>query len=698
MVDDEQTPDGPEAEGPRRKTYTPPDESAVFTGSFPVVDEDALNSPIVASEPVAPEAPTQARAATDPPIRQSLSDTEIMARFQGPDAGTTAEMILELERQVSLRQDEEEAFTMWANLVRATRGDDAEAIIQRERIIFDGGELEDDELPQEKTEEAVLEEAEIPEGVAELVSEELTGKDSAAEELAVEEPAEVLASPEEVAPLEDLTVPEDQWPLQQARDEPEEASQTSEDVIPAQRVQSPVTAGLVWMWSASIAPVLGIVAGAFLISRGAGFLDAVIAVVAGGLIAGLVIALGARATASAGVATISLAAETFGSRGTLVPSAILVLLRVSVVALALVGAVGIAHRVLDISGLWPLERWIALAALGVVVVGATVALGILGGRVLRMALWISAGLGLAGLVGFVVVNLGVIASVSVDLAIGEPLALVGTVALVVSGLLVLFAHTGGDLSAVRPGSGRPVSGLLVALGALMPLAVMAVSSALVASANPRLALTLVTDPVGSLVVGLPSWYPAPALLVLVLPLIGFAAFLLFTAGRAAEVFVGAGRTRVGVAITGALAVIAAAAVVVFEVNVLAFFPDVLIAGGVVVAGWAGAFAAGAALATGRPAVSEQPSSVQPASVQPASVQFAPLVGMFVAIALGFGLISSGVSWLSWQGYLLPVLSQWGLIDLSPGAPGVFVALGVSALVALIAGLIARRKESVSSDD
>jgi hypothetical protein len=65
-------------------------------------------------------------------------------------------MMAELERQVFLKEEEEEAFTSWAQIVRNLRGDEAEPYIARQRIIFDGGDpsvLEEEELPEQLTDE-----------------------------------------------------------------------------------------------------------------------------------------------------------------------------------------------------------------------------------------------------------------------------------------------------------------------------------------------------------------------------------------------------------------------------------------------------------------------------------------------------------------------------------------------------------------
>ena len=76
MTDEPVDPGTPE--GPRRRTYEPPSEESVFTGSLPVVDESPGES----------EPPTPLNI-PDPPIRTSLSDADILQTFQDPSAGST---------------------------------------------------------------------------------------------------------------------------------------------------------------------------------------------------------------------------------------------------------------------------------------------------------------------------------------------------------------------------------------------------------------------------------------------------------------------------------------------------------------------------------------------------------------------------------------------------------------------------------
>ncbi len=96
-----------------------------------------------------------------------------MEKFGDPHAGSTADMMAELEKQVALKEQEEQAFADWENTVRHVLGDEAESLIARERIIFDGGDP--GPLESEETEEPVaeeLEEAPVDESESEVDAED----------------------------------------------------------------------------------------------------------------------------------------------------------------------------------------------------------------------------------------------------------------------------------------------------------------------------------------------------------------------------------------------------------------------------------------------------------------------------------------------------------------------------------------------
>jgi hypothetical protein len=587
-------------------------------------------------------------------------------------------MVLELERHVSLRMEEEEEFEMWANLTRATRGESADQIIRRERIIFDGGIPGPEPEPEPEPE---LEPEPEPSVLVELIAgvEPSVG----GEELVNQPPLESDTPMDEDKPAEeplDLegaeTDSDDQWPLGQKlepRTATEESLVDAEDGAPT----TGVTAGLLWMWASSLVPVVGIVAGAYLVSRGASVLEALVVLAGGAVVAGLVVAAGARMSGRLVADTLGSSRAVFGSGGAKVPSLSVLLIRLATISVLVVATVVVVTRVLEISGLWVWQTWIIQATSGAVVAGIILTLSILGGSVLRIALFSSAGLGLLGLAGFVALNLAGAAEINLGGFATNPLVLVGFSALVVSGFLVLVGTSSGDITALRPGSGRSIVPLVVAMGAVVPLVLASVIAAAVASTNPALGLTLVTDPAGSLVVGLPTWYPIPMVMVFGLPLVGFAALLVHSAGSGLGSLGLPLGHRGNTAVMGVLGVAGATVVVVTGLDVFEFFPDVVLSAGVILAAWAGAFAVEAVL---RISGTETPP-----------VRFAPLLGWLVSLGLGFGLVSSTVSWLSWQGYLFPVLADLGLIDFSEAHSGVFVALFVSALVSFIAGLGSRAK-------
>jgi len=697
MADDELAEN---SEGPRRKTYTPPAEDAVFTGSFPVVDDaDVDPSPL---GPVVPPValPTSAIA---PPVRTSLGDAEILAKFSGEVTGSTAEMMNELERQVTLREDEEEAFTMWANLTRATRGSEANKIIERERIIFDGGDPEllveapdDDvvdteevqaELPEPIPATIDIVEVELPEEAPDTVDSEPIPEEGHLPDSA-EEP--VTSDEIPVAESVDSPVGGDQWPLEQSESNVSAESRVASEEPAGARTHSDrigleatpdnhktlTRVGIFWLWWATLTPIIGLVAGAFFISRGLGVLETLAVVGSGAVISGLIIAASAYAGARTGLSTAHTSQLTFGRLGARAPSILLVLIRIALLGVLVLAAESLITRVVVLSNWWPFEMWIVRVAGAVVVGGIVITLGVLGGRVLRVALYVSAavsGLAIAGFVALSAPSIGVWAIDSWSASAPTVVAL-GSLALI--GFLLLFGHTGGDLARYSSGSAVGSVSALSGLIAVVPTVVFVAYVAWVAAAMPALASTLVSDPVGSFAGELPPWFPVPLILGLVVPLIILSALALFSGGLAT---LSAGlpvSRRAGTVILGALALGGAGAAIAFDHRISQYFPDVLYLVGVVLVAWGGAYAVDIAL--GRQRLAELKTDELPV------VRVAPLVGFVVAVALGWGLITSGVSWLFWLGYAFPLLSLAGLVDLSAAQPGVLVALVVASLISAIA--------------
>jgi purine-cytosine permease-like protein len=642
-------------------------------------DTDEFGAPVEPVAPIAPVVPAPS-AAVAPPVRTALSDDEILAKFRGGTAGSTAEMMNELEAQVTLREEEKEAFTMWENLTRATRGAAAEEIIARERIVFYGDTAE--------LLSVIEAEAALPDTIDEIEQE-------------AEDHIELEAiEPEEITSVEGA-VDDDRWPLRQAEGDvrPEVDGSVVVEENPV-KVSVPVldrtgweptaenqkvlsTAGLFWSWWATLTPVIGIIAGAFLVSRGLGLIETVVALGAAALLSGGIIAAGAYAGARTGLSTLHAAQMTFGRHGNSVPSALILVIRLALVGLLILGAETLTTRVVTNAGWWPFDLWILRAAVAALIAGIVVTLALLGGRVLRIGLYVSAALQALGIIGFVVLTAPALNFTGVGVWSSSALQVLALGSLALSGLLVLFGHTGGDLARYHRGGGRSAVATVSGLVAVVPTLVFVSYVAVVAIGTPRLAITLVTDPVGTLAAELPAWSPAPLLVGLVLPLIGLASLALFSGGLAS---LSAGVRVSRPVATSVFAVVSAGAVaaaIVFEQPVAIYVPSLLYVSGVVLAAWGASFAMDVVLGAKR--LDALATGTLPAW------RVAPLLGMIVGIAAGLGMITSSFSWLGWLGYLLPLLEMAGLSDLSTGQLGVLVALGFSGFVSAVTALVLRSK-------
>lgn len=682
-----------ESEGPRRRTYTPPEADEPFTGSLPAIGE--LVTPGAPSAP--PVNPTSALAA---PVRSSLTDLEIVVRFQGADAGSTADMMAELERQVNLREEEEEAFEMWANLTRATRGADAEAIVARARIIFDGGDPGPMVEPQPEPElqlvgddgVSVDGEAEIGQDTGDLETDAPIVEDVLEDVL--EDADEVLEEPEDLEPValqpvaEDETV--DQWPLVQ-----EPTAPANEDDLSAEPAHpsepsgvdgSPgskhgmSTLGAVAVWLSAVVPVLGLLAGSYFVVRGLGVLETFVALAAGGLLAGVLIAVAAGVATRNGVSSVGAAAATFGSRGNALPGSFLLVIRWAIAAMLVVWGASFVSRVIELSGLWPFDVAVLHPVSTGLIAVLAIVVALLGGKVLTVALWVGAGVGFVG-AGFFVWLSAPALTVTADIGLwtAEPLGVIAAGSLVLATLVLLFAPAASDWLQPREGTAPTTIQWIAGGAAVIPTVVLGTYAAWVSVSSPDWLPQLASDPVLIVAQNAPSWYPLPTALAMVVPVLVLAALALRSAGIN-TVAVGIRVTPRIATLLGALVVaLGLAAQVVFVHSLVAYLPHVLYTLGVVVLAWAAIFAVDT---VGTP---QQRTSGERAW------RFGPLLGFVISVGLGWGLLSSTVPWLAWQGYLLPVLASAGLIDLSAAQPGVLVAGTVGALVALVTRVVRARK-------
>ena len=700
MFDDESTSE--EAEGPRRTTFQPPAENSEALEPVTFVVNDAP------SDGPSEEARPAGAGYLPAPVRESLSEAEIFARFSAEGTTATTDMIIELEKQVTLKLDEEDAFESWMEIIRATREHDAEAIIDYEREIFDGGspaplvlpeapeptsteaDVSTDEADSESvgsesidateeavpTEEAASEEVVPPQSVEEPLEEsapETTGEDSAKDSAEVSPPAQAPKTGEH-------------WPLEQVA--------TETVAAPAGIEVASLHAGVgvltrTFSWLVALVPLVAISAGSFLVFQGLAVLEVAVAMALAGVIAALVVGQFSRPSSLSGASADIHSVSHLGRVGRPLLGGLALVLRSVLATVLVVLTATVLVDIIDESGFWtlvPWDFWILRAIAGAIVVGAVAALAALGGTVLRVAMFASGGLGLLGSLALIVLALpGLDTSMTLSWE-GEYMPVVAAASFLLAGLLLLLGVVAEDhskLAATDSPSRAP--GLISALVSVVPLSALVIFVSWWADSSPLTGLSLLADPVGAVVSDLPSWFPLPALAFLALPLLGLAALALHSAGAGVSLVGIPGQARhhrlaLGVVIAGVLA-----ALIATDFSVISVLPDFVYTLGVVVAAWAGTMVFTSLFSASR------------TDHHTPAVRLAPLLAALLGLGAGLGLVSSSVPWLSWQGYLFPLGEQAGLMDLSPAQPGVLVAFVLAALVSLLGELVTRATASSSKD-
>ena len=667
MTDETLDPGTPE--GPRRRTYEPPSEESVFTGSLPVVDESPGES-----EPPTP------LTIPDPPVRTSLSEADILQTFQGPFAGSTGELMAELERQVLLKEEEEEAFASWAQIVRHLRVEKAEPYIAHHRIIFDGGdpgpleELEDevdadtDEVATDAVEnDAVEHDADM--SAAGSLEEDPESEEDGAEETDSEpdtaegdesRPDEVVAEPEAES---DTT---DRWPLPQA-ESPNEVAPP-----PGFAVSLPVATAS-W-WGIGL-PIAAVIAGGYLSFRGLGILESVVVLGSLALVTGVMVGVLSHQGFRRGHTTQDLLGGSFGKTGAIAPSLLIALIQVAAVTFLLWWASDLLVDIVAGAGLWPYDRAIGQTGAFAVVVAVTAALTLIGRRVLQGALFAGSGAALIALLLLLVQGIPTLEP-SLDWSWSAPwmtIVSAGSLLLALATLVVVFSAA--DLTTLRASSSSRAGGVLSAAALGLPFVALSVMASWMAQSSPVVSLGLLANPVGTLTEGAPAFYPALAIIAVVVPLVSVAALLIFSASQAASTLRIPGPSRAHSAVVIAIVAVLASLALVFALDVSDFVGDLGLTLGVV------AVTAAAILAKEWAVLGPK----KPAEAPP--VRAESLVAFVLPIAVGFGLIESSVSWLAWQGYLFPLLDMAGLIDLSPAAPGVLVAFVLAGIISGIGAIV-----------
>jgi nucleobase:cation symporter-1, NCS1 family len=446
-------------------------------------------------------------------------------------------------------------------------------------------------------------------------------------------------------------------------------------------------AGLFWPWFAANVSVFGIAYGAYLLGFGISFWQATIVGVLGVVFSFFLVGVVSLAGKRGSAPTMVLSRTQFGVHGARAVSVLSWILTVgweTVLCVSAVYAVDAAAGALGGEGAVgnPVVRIVTL----LVVAAIIVALGVFGFTwIMRAQLVITIVTGVATIVFLIAVvphiDLGAVGAIPP----GPAAAVIGGLVFMMTGFGLGWVNAGADYSRYLPrsASGRGVVAWTT-IGAALPVVVLFLFGLLLAGSSKKLSDAIGAYSLGPLVGLTPAWFIVPFAIIVVLGLIAGAVMDIYSSGLAL-LAAGLRIPRPAAAgIDGVIMTLLSIYVIFFGGDFLTQFQGFLILLGVPIAAWAGIFIADVIL---RRRDVDDAALHDPrgryGSVNPLSITL-----LVVGTVIGWGLVTSGVSWLGWEGYLLFGLrADWGGANL-----GVLVALVIGFVGYLVGGRGAVRRQ------
>jgi len=450
----------------------------------------------------------------------------------------------------------------------------------------------------------------------------------------------------------------------------------------ADNVRTDKATQLLWVWWALGTPLPVVLLGVWLIDTGLSVGQAVVVGGVGALLAAIPLVLGTLKGAQSGLPTLVSSRAAFGMVGNIVPAVLMVLIRIFVATVVLWAASWMATGVLVESNYWNGEPALMQVILGAFFALAAAGLAIAGRGWVTVALWSAAGMGLLGAIGLFLATLDQLSGEAFRRADGALSTMVAGTAVVMSVLVVFWAHFGGDIARFQRNRSGPAGPSVAAVAAVIPIVGLIAWGALLGGSGDENRSLLFSDFFDTALGDAPGWYPIPALILGALPLVAIAALSVHSSGYAV-LSLGIRIPRYAAAtLVGALAALGVIALIVFAPDFHNWLIDVALVAGVLSAAWVGIFAG--EVVTRR--VYLDPRVLAGTSGDFPGFRVAPVLGFIGAIALGLGLLNLDTLWLQGVGYLLGPFQQWGLSDLSGWQLGPFVALIAGFVVAALAGI------------
>ena len=432
---------------------------------------------------------------------------------------------------------------------------------------------------------------------------------------------------------------------------------------------------LFWPWAGANVSLLALSYGAFFLGFGISFKQATYAAIIGTIASFFLVGISSLAGKRSNAPTMVLTRASFGVKGSVVPGLLSYLIFVGwetvLVSLATLATGTVFSRVGGV------DHNLALILGFVIAVSLTVFGGVLGFTVIMRLQKILTVVTVVMTVVYVGLTFDSVNWSSVTaIKDGSTQGFIGALIFGVTGIGLGWVNCAADYSRYLPRtvSSKAVVGWTVFGASVVPI-VLVIYGAALSGSSKELSDAIAMDPIGALTSLLPTWFLIPFALVAILGLVGGAILDLYSSGLAL-VSIGVPIKRHQAASIDAIIMLAGSIYIVWIADNFFFpFQGFLITLGVPIAVWSAIFVADVVM---RSKAYSEKDLYDPRGIY-GSVNKGSIALMIVGSIVGWGFVTNTfASWLSWQGYFLPLIG---------GKEGPWAYSNIGVVIALIIGFV-----------
>ena len=432
---------------------------------------------------------------------------------------------------------------------------------------------------------------------------------------------------------------------------------------------------LFWPWAGANVSLLALSYGAFFLGFGISFKQATYAAIIGTIASFFLVGISSLAGKRSNAPTMVLTRASFGVKGSVVPGLLSYLIFVGwetvLVSLATLATGTVFSRVGGV------DHNLALILGFVIAVSLTVFGGVLGFTVIMRLQKILTVVTVVMTVVYVALTFDSVNWSSVTaIKDGSTQGFIGALIFGVTGIGLGWVNCAADYSRYLPRtvSSKAVVGWTVFGASVVPI-VLVIYGAALSGSSKELSDAIAMDPIGALTSLLPTWFLIPFALVAILGLVGGAILDLYSSGLAL-VSIGVPIKRHQAASIDAIIMLAGSIYIVWIADNFFFpFQGFLITLGVPIAVWSAIFVADVVM---RSKAYSEKDLYDPRGIY-GSVNKSSIGLMVIGSIVGWGFVTNTfASWLSWQGYFLPLIG---------GKEGPWAYSNIGVVIALIIGFV-----------